>query len=115
MENPNTRPYMPEELEALLQEENPNNDIPKNNIESKGILNPVILQDNNRIAKQILPAETSSLGAEVSAEKPQTTSKLQTYAPFIILGIILTGVGIYLYYDYRKRKEAEKVQKPESE
>lgn len=115
MENPNTRPYTPEELEALLNEKAPYSDMPQNNKGGNTALNPVILKDNNLPPIEVISAEKLKPSVELIAEKPQVTSKLQTYAPFIILGVILTGVGIYLYYDYCKRKEAEKMQKPKRE
>lgn len=115
MENPNTRPYTAEELEALLKEETPYSDMPQNNNGGQINTSPVILHYNNPVFTEIAPVEALSLNIEVSADKPQTPSKLKTHAPFIILGIILTGVVIYLYYDYRKRKVDEKIPKPKNE
>lgn len=115
MENPNTRPYTAEELEVLLKEEVANNDIPKNNKGSKRLPNQVILQDITLPPTEVRADEIRNMHSESRVDNVTETSKLKTYAPFIILGVILTGVGIYLYYDYRKRKETEKMQKPKKE
>lgn len=115
MENPNTRPYTAEELEALFIEEASNSDMPQNNKGGNRGPDLFILQDNNVTATEITVVEKLNLDIEPMAEKPNVKSKLQSYAPFIILGVILTGVGIYLYYDYQKRKETEKTQKPKKE
>lgn len=114
MENPNTRPYTAEELEALLNEEVTNRNMPENNKRVKTDPSHIISKDNNHVPTEIVPVITQSPSVEPTAEKPQSTLKMKTYGPLIILGVILTGVGIYLYYDYRKRKEAEKVQKRKS-
>lgn len=114
MENPNTRPYTAEELEALLKEEASNSDMPENNKGSKTNHSPIIFQNMNLATPEEMIYEINASNSE-STVNQKAASKLKAYAPFLILGVILTSVGIYLYYDYRKRKKAEKRYKPENE
>lgn len=109
MENPNSRPYTPEELEALLGEDAQSSDIPKNNKGGKAAPENVILENNQQAAMAM--AASVIQATPFTVNQPSTPSNLKKYAPFIILGLVLTGVGIYLYYNYRRRKAAEKEQK----
>lgn len=106
MENPNSRPYTAEELEALITEEAHSSDISKNNKVGKARQGDVILENNQPAANKVAAIENGAITKTIEA------SKLKKYAPYIILGVVVISVGIYLYYDCRKRKEAEEAQKP---
>lgn len=113
MENPNSRPYTTEELEALLGEEVPSSDIPKNNKGGEAVPDNVILENNNLPINELAVNEKMvNMSREITSDQLEAPSKLKKYAPLIILGVVLTGVGIYLHYDYRKRKAAKNAQKP---
>lgn len=102
MKNPPTRPYTLEELEVLLREETLKRQVNTPRAVSAKTTPEVIFKNN----------QTTSLSAKDRVLAPAATpqkspSQLSRYTPFIVVGIIAVGMGIYLYYEHRKIKENE--------
>lgn len=102
MKNPPTRPYTPEELEALLGEE----------AQERKALSPTASQSKspqNVIFKNNTAGPTATELERTAPESnpPRSSRTTNRYAPYIIAGIIVVGMGVYLYYQHQKNKEKQ--------
>lgn len=104
MKNPPTRPYTPEELEKLFTEVA--QDPPSNlNVQPDTSLPGVILENNETL---FAPGESHL--TMLGSDSPITGKKIN-YVPYLIGGVILIGIGIYVYRDYQKNKENQQGKK----
>lgn len=100
MKNPPTRPYTPEELEQLFLEDS---SAGVGLLAGAEVVKPsqeVILQNNQTSSPEgmVLPP---------AAMPQKSPNQLARHLPYVVIGLIVVGVGVYLYYEHRKKRENE--------